>query len=1015
MDRRHRVEELFHEALALESSARGPFLAEACSGEPELLYEVSSLISAYEQPGSFIDTPAYQVSGLVDDDDDLSESIVGTSIGRYKVVRLIKRSGMGEVYLARDTHLPRDVALKLLPLAFTGDVNRLGRFTLEAEAASSLNHPNILTIHEIGHVEGVHYIATEFVDGQTVRERLSDGPLSLSEAVEIAIGVTNALVASHAAGIVHRDIKPENIMIRHDGYIKVLDFGLAKLTERADIKVDSRNAAMSMMDTDPGMLMGTIGYLSPEQANAHEVDTRSDLFSLGVVLYEMIAGQNPFNRGAFGEVIEAILRTEPASLAVVAPKAPASLQKIVSKALAKDKVNRYQHAEDLLADLKAVQAELRQRSMPRKLTPRERWWRIGIGVLAVVAIAFLGVAVLKILNRTRRANAVGNLSARLRFNVIQNWKSERDETQIEARFSHDGQMIAFMMLRDQWEGIWIKQAVSGAEPKLITTDPANNLWPVWSPDDQRIAFVSIREDKTGIWTTSVNGGPAQLLGNVKGDFVRTKSWSKDGRTIYYEAGNNLFGLDVATGAVSQLTKLENQSSYRNFRVSPDEDRLCYIDVQNGQTDIWVAGLHGEAPFKVTNDSEEDRTPLWHPDGKRIVYTSNRGGVFQICVGELDGSNPSQVTSGAEDHELSDISKDGVKLLDVSSRDNAEIFAVDSRSGQELELTSGSGLMLWPEVSRDGQMITFQAANSVGKIPTNSTILVKRTTSGGPLTQIAVDGFGPRWSPDGSRVAFLRFVDGKYELFTASSSGGLEQRLTMAGAEMNGFYLLPAAKFGGNFCWSQNGDGIVYSSKSSGVADLWFVETDGSSPKPLSANADAKLYVYDPLCGPNNEIAFAGESLGDAAGSWSVWLKDGDTSKLIFETNHVVRPLGWMIAGDELLVAAMNGKGDIGYPNEVKLLRVSVDGLSHPVKTLESAYFWSVQLAPDGSTVAYVSDQDKADNIWVMDIKAAGVRKLTANNEPRVFFAGLNWSSDGKTIYFGKQSSAGLISTIDNFE
>ena len=177
MDRRNRVEELFHEALALDASARGPFLAEACSGEPELLDEVSSLISAYEQPGSFIDTPAYQVSALADDDDDdLSQSIIGTSIGRYKVVRLIKRSGMGEVYLARDTHLPRDVALKLLPLVFTGDANRLARFTLEAEAASSLNHPNILTIHEIGHVQGVHYIATEFVDGQTLRERLQVRP-----------------------------------------------------------------------------------------------------------------------------------------------------------------------------------------------------------------------------------------------------------------------------------------------------------------------------------------------------------------------------------------------------------------------------------------------------------------------------------------------------------------------------------------------------------------------------------------------------------------------------------------------------------------------------------------------------------------------------------------------------------------------------------------------------------------------------------------------------------------------
>ena len=374
------------------------------------------------------------------------------------------------------------------------------------------------------------------------------------------------------------------------------------------------------------------------------------------------------------------------------------------------------------------------------------------------------------------------------------------------------------------------------------------------------------------------------MGIVEGVAIRPKAWSKDGKAIYYESGNNLFSLDVATGVTTQLTKLEKQSSYRNFSVDPAGYRICYVGVQNGQTDIWVASLRGENAVKLTNDLEEDRTPIWHPDGNRIVYTSNRGGAFQVCVANLDRAEPHQVTFGAEDQVVTDISKDGTRLLEVNSRDNAEIFGVDTHSGQELELTSGSGLMLWPEGSPDGEMITFQSTNAVGKIASNSTVFVKQTSSAGPLIQIAKDGFGPSWSPDGSRLAFLRFVGGQFDLFLASSSGEFEQRLTTSGVRINGLYLLPAAKFGRNICWSPNGEALVYSSRISGVTDLWIVATDGSSPKPLSVNADPKVSVYEPIFGPNNQIAYAAETYGDSPKSWSLWLKDGDKRKLIFQTN-----------------------------------------------------------------------------------------------------------------------------------
>lgn len=1007
MDRRQRVEQLFHEALALEPSARTQFLTEACATNPHLLAEVTELISAHERPGSFIDSPVYH---RIDFDDDLSDSLIGTSLGRYKVIRLIKKSGMGEVYLARDTHLPRDVALKLLPLMFTGDANRLRRFVLEAESASSLNHPNILTIYEIGHIDDVHYIATEFVDGQTLRERLSNGPLELSEALEIAVGVTNALVASHAAGIVHRDIKPENIMIRRDGYVKVLDFGLAKLTEGPDVRVNSRG--ISRMDTDPGTFMGTVGYLSPEQAKALNIDTRSDVFSLGVVIYEMITGQNPFNREAFGEVIDAILKTETLPLTKVAPNATASLQKIVAKALAKDKLDRYQWTEDLLTDLKAVQAQLQ----PRQLTPREHRRRLVIGLVAVVAIAALGAAILRVLIRNRSANGASDLAARIRFSPIESWKSERGEGGIEARFSHDGQMIAFTRLKNELEGIFVKQTVSGAEARLIIADPSENNWPIWSPNDDRIAFYSYREDKVGIWASSVSGGTPQFLGTLTQRGARLKSWSKDGRTIYFDSASNLFSFDVATGAVTQLTKFERQPAYRNFSLAPNEDRIAYVGVENGQIDIWVATLNGDAPFKITNDADVDRAPLWHPDGKRIIYTSNRGGAFQLFVAHLDKTNPTQLTAGAENHVITDISRDGARLLAVSSQDNAEIFGVDTDSGREFELTSGTGLTLWPEVSPDGRLITFQATDAVEKIASSSTIFVKNSTGEGPLTSIAANGFGPTWSPDGRQILFRRLAGGQFDIYSASSSGEGERRLTTGGVGMNGYYLLPATNYGRNFCWLPNGDAIVYASRASGLSDLWSVNIDGSDRKLLSANTDPNQSIFEPLCGSDGRISFASDNRKGPSPIWSLWLRDNGTTKLVLESKSLVRPVGWLAEGDLLaLVAEEEGAIVQGYPLPVKLIRVSRDGRRHTVGTLESTYFWTVQLAADDRSVAFISDQDKSDNVWLTDINGSATRKLTSNKEPKIFFPNLKWSSDGKTIYFGKQNSIGLISMIENFD
>ena len=281
---------------------------------------------------------------------------------------MLGSGGMGEVYLAHDEKLDRKIALKLLPSEFTRNQDRLHRFQQEARAVSALNHPNIITIHEIGQADSRHFIATEFVDGETLRQRMKRGLLSLAESVDIGIQVCGALVAAHNAGIVHRDIKPENLMLRRDGYVKVLDFGLAKLIEPTFSVSDSEAPTARILPTTPGLVMGTVKYMSPEQARGLEVDARSDIFSFGVVLYEMFAGHAPFEGKTASDLIAAILKEEPLSLTHYSPNAPDELQRILSRTLYKDKKERYQSIQDLLIDLKGLKENLELESKQRRST-----------------------------------------------------------------------------------------------------------------------------------------------------------------------------------------------------------------------------------------------------------------------------------------------------------------------------------------------------------------------------------------------------------------------------------------------------------------------------------------------------------------------------------------------------------------------------------------------------------------------------------------------------------------------
>jgi serine/threonine protein kinase/tetratricopeptide (TPR) repeat protein len=384
------IEEIFHAALDHEPDQVGAFLDTACAGDELLRRRVVALLTSHERAGSFIETSAAGIAAKIIENGQ-ADLLVGQTIGHYKILEQIGSGGMGEVYLASDLTAGRKAALKVLPLRFTGDAERLRRFQQEARAVVGLNHPNILTVYEIGEHDSSHYIASELIEGETLRQRLARGRMGLDEAIDVAIQVATALAAAHQAGIVHRDIKPENIMLRPDGYVKVLDFGIAKLAEQEVPATIGEEEALLLVETNMGSIMGTVRYMSPEQARGAPVDKSTDIWSLGVVLYEMAAGRAPFTGDTPGEVMASILGTEPPSLTSPIAKAPAELQQIVSKALSKGREKRYQNAQEVLEALKSVRRGMEFKAELERSTAAPSWLR-GRRSLAAAVLVLLVAA-----------------------------------------------------------------------------------------------------------------------------------------------------------------------------------------------------------------------------------------------------------------------------------------------------------------------------------------------------------------------------------------------------------------------------------------------------------------------------------------------------------------------------------------------------------------------------------------------------------------------------------------------
>src|SRR5207248_2533701 len=351
------IEEIFYAALDQEPDDVARFLETACEGDELLRRKVEALLASRKRVGNFIEDLALGIATRIIENGQ-ADLLVGQTFGHYKISKRIGSGGMSEVYLATDMTAGRKAALKLLPMRFTGDANRLKRFQQEARAVVGLNHPNILTVYEIGEDHSTYYIASELIEGETLRQRLMRGRMQLSEAVDVAIQVANALAAAHETGIVHRDIKPENIMLRPDGYVKVLDFGIAKLAEQEVPVAIPIDEALLMVETNLGSILGTVRYMSPEQARGAPVDKGTDIWSFGVVLYEMITGHAPFTGETPGEAMHSILETEPSPLTRYITQIPAELQQIISKTLRKDRAERYQSAHEVLEALQSLRRRM---------------------------------------------------------------------------------------------------------------------------------------------------------------------------------------------------------------------------------------------------------------------------------------------------------------------------------------------------------------------------------------------------------------------------------------------------------------------------------------------------------------------------------------------------------------------------------------------------------------------------------------------------------------------------------
>jgi eukaryotic-like serine/threonine-protein kinase len=734
------INQLLDETLSREPAKRQGFLEQACAGNEVLRREVETLLAAHDQATRFMEKPALDaVSQTLEQKE--SRSLVGRKLGPYEILSLLGRGGMGEVYRARDTRLDRIAALKILPSDMASDPERLRRFVREAKAASALNHSNIATIYEIGESDGIHWIAMELVEGETVAERLNRDGLEVAAILDIGIQAAEALEEAHSKGITHRDIKPANLMLTPKGKVKVLDFGLAKITRQES---SATATATSETHTFPGLVMGTARYMSPEQILGQEVDHRTDLFSLGIVLYEMVTGRQAFSGLTSTVVFDAILHKVPTSPVRLNPKCSPELERIANKALEKDRDLRYQSALELSTDLKRLKrdGELERPIVEVRRRKSHRFLLWGTALLLVVITGAAGFWFLQPRNETAEAPLIP-----VPFTTYPGLATNPS-------FSPDGNQVAF-----SWDGgeklynfeIYLLSPETGEKRQL--TSPPNGVVgdsnPAFSPDGRSLVFARRMGATSKLYLLRVadglspQGEPKQLT--FSDQFAITPAWMPDGREIVYSSGSKvhdsiLWRIPASGSGKPKPLPFSNERTAIDPAISLENHRLVYW-TSSADINIWRCQIPGgrekpAVPSRFIASTRVQEAAQYSPDGGAVAYVTWASGSAEIWICDRDGTNPLQLTHLAGPSPYSPRwSPDGRNIVfSMASGGQNDLFRVPAQGGQMRQLTHTPFNEGSPSYSRDGKWIYFDSNRTgdvqVSKIPAEGGEEMHVTRKGG---------------------------------------------------------------------------------------------------------------------------------------------------------------------------------------------------------------------------------------------------------------------------------------------